>query len=120
MSKPSQPSPASKWISAYLDGTITDADFASLCAYLRESPEHLEALAAAAQLDEMMRDSLSHADQVDLLADDAQSAKAKAAAIDTVDRRVKSDQQWETEKEDLGWCQTYANESRGIRASSAS
>jgi len=85
VSKPTPQPPAAKWISAYLDGTISDDDFASLCAFLRESPEHMEALAAAAQLDEMVRDSLSHADQVDLLADDALSVQAKTSAIETVD-----------------------------------
>lgn len=62
--------PAAQWMSAYLDGTIGEADFARLAQYLRASEAHRDELAAAVQMEEMMRVAVSHADRVCLLSDE--------------------------------------------------
>ncbi|MFI4860842.1 MAG: FecR domain-containing protein [Phycisphaerales bacterium JB063] len=54
-------------IAAYLDGSISDAQYDTLCDRLRARPALLERLASLSQLDRMLVDEMTHADRVELI-----------------------------------------------------
>lgn len=54
-------------IAAYLDGTITDAQYDLFVERLHAQPALLERLAELSQLDRMLTDELSHTDRVELI-----------------------------------------------------